>query len=150
MRKILFRGKTLENGQFYGRDSWITGYLFQPLSSITECKSCFCLICYTDGVDEYLKVTNCGQYIGIDDSNGQRCFEGDIVRFIDDGVEVFAVVSYDECNLQFVFETKFTLYTLSDIPSTFVNGKEERFTIIGNIYDNPNLLNFIVDKEFLK
>lgn len=139
MKNILFRGKTLTNG-FYKKNEWVYGDFLHFESANIIMPS---IVCYVDGVEHTFGVDFVGQYTGIDDNNGEKLFEGDIIKFIsEDGVEVIAVVTYDENAMQFVFETKFSIYTLSDIPSLFDNGKEERFEIIGNFFDNPELINF--------
>ena len=150
MKEILFRGQTRRYGEKRLNvagdkmpSNWVYGgickgdgdhSIIYGSNAYPDLRICDKYAVYSDTI---------GQYTGIIDKNGKKLFEGDIIKFIsEDDVEVIAVVTYDENAMQFVFETKFSIYTLSDISSIFDNGKEERFEIIGNIFDNPELINF--------
>ena len=75
-----------------------------------------------------------GQYTGMLDKNGIKIFEGDIVDFSDRSEgDDYGVVRYDENQTEFEFEYDQSLgryYYPEDIE------------VIGNIYDNPELLYF--------
>ena len=139
MREFLFRGKTwvsvdkMSSNWVYGGLSQGSGdrffiHTYQPVEKH---------VVYSDSVT---------QYTGILDKNGKKLFEGDVVKFIsEDSVEIHALCVYDVDLLQFVFETQFSFYTFSDIVSRYDQGLAEKFEIIGNIFDNPELVNWEVD-----
>lgn len=80
-----------------------------------------------------------GQYTGLRDKNGERIFEGDILIYVVDGEydvnEKYLVVFDDDeaaFRTKFYCEGKYMCYE-DIIPC-------ENFEVIGNIYDNPELL----------
>lgn len=149
MREILFRGKR-QNGVHKGE--WVEGNLFIPdrLDTPTEiCIGTSIIRITYDVIPETV-----GQYTGLTDKNGNKIFEGDILSV--------TVREYTrECGIR-----KFTGNTIKTVWSVeyaerrtqgngfFVFGKDRRFSlgltksviynanpeVIGNIYDNPELL----------
>jgi uncharacterized phage protein (TIGR01671 family) len=89
----------------------------------------------SEGLDKWPVYTDTlGQYTGLKDSKGNRIFEGDILEGADFTAEDggFGVVSFEDG----AFEVNG-----NNITGTFHEnywGKE--FEVIGNIYDNPELL----------
>lgn len=130
MRDIIFRGKRADNGE------WVEGSLIIVEDAHRIATSCL------QGDDENLLDTVCaykvipetvGQYTGLTDQNGTDIFEGDIIRNYDfteeDG---YAVVKYDGG----AFELN-----SGDISATFhENYWPYECEVVGNIYDNPDLL----------
>lgn len=127
MREILFRGK-------FGNE-WKYGYLtIEPRGlAIKEP--------YVNAASNiwHIDTKTVGQYTGLNDKNGNKIFEGDIVDFLDrsDG-DGYGVVRYDENETEFEFESDNICRSLG---SYFPKNIE----VIGNIYDNPEFL-----PEFLK
>lgn len=114
MRKILFRGKRFNDGE------WISGFL------VDERRIGNWLLC------ESVHPDTVGQFTGITDKNGKKIFEHDIVRFSNG---VFVVVFYD-CRMGFGFSG---LFGRGCVPG-FGMTAWEHIEIIGNIHDNPELL----------
>lgn len=83
------------------------------------------------------------QYTGLKDKNGKEIYEGDIVSFEDAECDaegyhdnVFlnrGVVSYDEVSMCYSFSNRQTV----DMEDLYIPTDAE---IIGNIYENPDLL----------
>ena len=115
MREILFRGKRLDNGE------WVCGFYAGGFSDgsheICNINSCTCerAEVYGDTV---------GEYTGLKDKNGKRIFEGDILSLRTGRPHV---VRFEDG--AFVLEN-------TAIPVRFAN----KFEVIGNIHDNPGLL----------
>lgn len=127
MREILFRGKRIDN------DEWTEGYLFKQWNRT------FLLWGMTGDIPNMIEVIpeTVGQYTGLTDKNGKKVFEGDVVEYAGScGEIVFA-----ECRGSFLSREK-DMYCewLSTLPR-YGTGIME---IIGNIYDNKDLLE---DKE---
>lgn len=131
MREIEFRGKRIDNGE------WVKGdFVDQGLQ--TELKAIFNkteeMIC------PYLvKPETIGQYTGLCDKNGTKIFEGDVVKLFriditNGGIELCAkceIVYSEDC---FFCKSNKTEYSLMP----YVRYKQ--IEVIGNIYDNPELL----------
>ena len=131
MREILFRGKRVDNGE------WVYGW--------------FCRVGdkYANIVEKDTEVLcsvstkTIGQYTGLTDKNGKKIFEGDIVD----------ITQYDNiyhkvhrCCRSKVFFSNFAFRTNvapdyeDEEPLSYWFWHDCDFEIIGNIHDNPELL----------
>lgn len=135
MREILFRGKRPSDGK------WVEGFLFEyaeagtciglePLSAndYSEIYS----VCY-DVVDP----ATIGQYTGLVDKNGKKIFEGDIVHCVARMDQANCVVVFENGEFRLVPERHYKAYTAgAGFHALRCFAKE----IIGNIHDNPELM----------
>lgn len=138
-REILFRAKRLDNGE------WIEGFLLKvtvlekPFSFIF--KDAFVY----DGRDvkaacrAVVDDDTVGQYTGRVDKHGKRVFEGDIIRLCD-GIPGFdvGVVLWDNNDQAYrIVQNPAENVALDDFGNY---GQPEYYEVIGNVYDNPELL----------
>lgn len=135
MREILFRGKRKDNGE------WVYGNL------ITDGEDVYVLPKedllkgldiggWIDGVQTYEVVPETvGQYTNLDDKNGTKIFEKDILSaHLDDGYPE------NETLLEVVWHNNGWYGKNGKFFDDFDNGFEKYFEVIGNIHDNPELL----------
>jgi uncharacterized phage protein (TIGR01671 family) len=121
MREYLFRGKTIANGK------WSEGNLL-----VTK-QGC----CITPDATVYVAVDpeTVGQYTGLTDKNGTKIFEGDIIDFLyRSGYDDYGIVQYD------ADETEFGFVYNSIYEGLGRHYQSKDIEVIGNIYDNPELL----------
>lgn len=111
MREILFRGKRIDT------DEWVYGNLI-------------CSKNYAIGSQQFplerptvVDPETVGQYTGLKDINGNRIFEGDVIRGTFHGYEETAIVSWR--GTEFVFP-------IWDM---------KRYEVIGTSYDSPTRIN---------
>ncbi|MGG0663437.1 YopX family protein [Viridibacillus arvi] len=88
-----------------------------------------------------------GQYTGLKDKNGREIFEGDIVSFVvfdylDSDVEYKGVVKY-RSGLYEIWKNADSEFFGSNGPFILNHAwlQDDEFEVIGNIYENPELLN---------
>ena len=131
MREILFRGKTLNGNEWViGAGVYKSeGYTWIITDDVTKTEN------RGTGSDAIIPET-VGQYTGLTDKNGKKIFEGDIVQY------------YGTYALEVFIENGHTKIRWFD---TVMNGEyDELFfgfdeslgecEVIGNIHDNPELL----------
>ena len=150
VREIIFRGKRVDNGER------AEGYLFKQWNRT------FLLWGMTEDIPNMTEVVpeTVGQYTGLTDKNGKKIFEGDIVKYSDE--ECYYPEEYTEFIGEIVFEKgAFGIGCLKDLPidldywcnnDNFVSLWEiywnlnccdhelPMLEVIGNIHDNPELL----------
>lgn len=118
MREIKFRGKRVDNGE------WVYGWLYKW--------------CRQEGGIERYSIQNdsgayqidpktVGQFTGLKDKDGKKIYEGDVMSecgevVFDDGAFAFADL------------------TGHQHPSRITQDRVRRLNILGNIHDNPELL----------
>lgn len=161
MREIVFRGKSINNGQ------WTEGnmiknedatFIVKPMQdSLLD----YCLDCPvpfdTDCMHQVIPAT-VGQYTGLVDKNGKRIFEGDIIMQNDNIIDLvqvcFGEFGVRDIDTEDVVDKVVGFYTRV-IPTDAISQmapfcydmqlndfwiKKLGSKVIGNIYDNPELL----------
>ena len=136
MREILFRGKRIDNGE------WVEGNYSIMLSGRVAIQPIGRIVTY-----EVLPTT-VGQFTGLLDKNGNKIFEGDIVRrFNSKEQEVMRyTVKWNTDCCMFVLMSEYTY--LGEYDSDFTVFYGEDLEVVGNIHDNPELLKD--DEDFKK
>ena len=129
VREILFRGKREDNG------NWIVGSFHKSIND--------CYIIPLPVVTSKSKVIpeTVGQFTGLTDERGKNIFEGDIVRYSErrlggEDVPVVNVVEFAEGG--FAVNNYFINHWLWN--SIDGNTQLSDIEVIGNIHDNPELL----------
>ena len=92
------------------------------------------------GVSRLIKFQNAilMQSTGLYDKNGKEIFEGDILGVDTDEEIVNLNIYWDSKHALFMFESK--KYNEKDLLAELVEDNTYPFEIIGNIYENPELL----------
>ena len=158
MREILFRGKSPVTNE------WIIGYLFNSRIRCNEVniiipQCSFYDLFFKDKLYQVLSPTVC-QYTGITDKSGAKIFEHDIISaHLDDLFpenETRLVVIWHDygffgINPRYIDYTQYQVDLITMITSQQSEMKDvlfdslenefvKKFEVIGNIYDNPELL----------
>lgn len=143
MRKVLFRGKRVDNGE------WVYWDALGMIVNIATGER--------DGTSRYIAQlppvdpATIGQYIGRTDKNGNWIFEGDIVK----NIRKSAWMGVEELVEQIIFcewNSEHCAFVFSDnVPNpidvcfgrptlTFIDNDIKDIQVIGNIHDNPELV----------
>ena len=156
MRTILFRGK-----EFSGaiNHSWLFGSLD---TTEKECPSIIYIDKFGNRCRVFLDPKTVGQYTGLTDKNGKKIFEGDIIRYADnDEYEMYLeslefpeeyegadfsrmwtvdeVVYGDKIGYP-AFDLNAHDFECNGLAELSESGGQWFYEVIGNIYDNPELL----------
>ena len=151
MREILFRGKRVDNGE------WVEGYLSKRRDLDGKLKHCIDfeekgVMCSSIVIPETV-----GQYTGLDDRNGDKVFEGDIVKitYNDRLTRRLEKEDYESYMKEFCLVEQVVFYKgafcskveIENMPlyrplgfDLYAKSMLKELEVIGNIHDNPELL----------
>ena len=136
MREILFRGK---GDKKYNDGMWYFGV---PI----RCDDGDWQIC-TNNSKRVVIPETIGQYTGVTDKNGERIFEGDIVKYKEackfgDNDEMEEAEEQYLCTniVEFKNGRFFPLPQRCDCEDYFFSYGSYDFEVVGNVHDNPELL----------
>ena len=144
-RKILFRGKDIEDGV------WASGYyakvkIYTPNKLFLKTGVRYKMIpmIFNEGNMTPIDIKTLGQYTGLKDKNGKLIFEGDIVSVYSDcdgyyveERDLRGVVMFDDENF-FDYEVSFN--HIRNCCLEYLANHRDNIEVIGNIHDNPELL----------
>ena len=118
MREILFKGKRVDNGE------WVYGFLVKMWGQ-------YHIVDQNNENSAYMiEPESVGQYTGLTDKNGKKIFEGDILL---KGFEkVLVKWNANQC--------RWGIYSNNYEICGFNESTQGYFEVIGNIYDNSELL----------
>ena len=131
-REILYRGARMGDGKFvYG------SLVFVKENDKSENELPHIVISYGPDTFDWFEVDpeTVGQFTGMTDKNGTKIFEGDIVRHIDTTCHVVEVV-----NSEVYFDTEMLEFGFRYSNELFHCQFNNEFEVIGNIYDNKEIL----------
>ncbi len=150
MREIIFRGKRLDNGE------WVYGSLFVGFKKSYICPEAIAMYNF-DGalcLGGFIEVdpSTIGQYTGLKDKNGKMIFEGGIIKADNGKQSSISVVKFGEYYPKMFYAMLDMFYP--GTPHLNATGfyaettkhediilfKSRHIEVIGNIYDNPELL----------
>lgn len=153
MREILFRGKRLDNGE------WVTGYYVRLHDPFKKKESHRIYIGYAEAEpdgNEYLfypdyfdvDPTTVGQFTGLNDKNGKKVFEGDIIEFGSRNLVVWwdqekfqwrakAVLDIPTSPYEYFRDKEWDDIDFGWIYAELPSIGKITTTIISNIHDNP-------------
>lgn len=129
MRKLLFRGKRKDNGE------WVYGYLYR----LSERLNPFIMFVNSNAESHEVISKTVGQFSGLTDKNGKEIFENDII--VDD--EEYSTFENTRKGIVKFYHGEFTSFYGQDLLGcdcydSLYSICKERY-VIGNIYDNPEL-----------
>ena len=141
MRENLFRGKCYDG-------KWVEGFYYKRTHYYGEPSVKHYIIVSTEALDydqvfEYHEVIpeTVGQFTGITDKNGKKIFEGDIVKTKYGRLCIvgwFSSPVHNGWDLETIRTAENCAHTR--YPDSFDLYKKENLEVIGNICDNPELL----------
>lgn len=139
MREILFRGKPTEDFEHFKifrpdmfKGNFVYGSLVVSCGRYYIVTHAMCSIrsCVNNGTTTMVEVNpeTIGQYTGKCDKNGEKIFEGDLVR---------AMMDYGPAGMM---ETIAKIHFVESLGSyQWKYFDMDTITIIGNVYDNPDI-----------
>ena len=133
MREILFRGKRVDNGK------WVYGLLCRVGDTYANIRRMDIGVLYS------VLTNTIGQYTGLTNKNGKKIFEGDIIKIVpdcdySDDYSISKVYSYNGVFCVDYHGDDFDSTALGFLKDYLPDGD---FEVIGNIHDNPELLEVV-------
>ena len=139
MREILFRGKRKDNGE------WVEGYYARKGVDKDTFKHFICVMTFNVNGNTYSSMfyltdievipETVGQFTGMTDKNGTKIFEKDILS-----AHLDNAYPEDETLLEVIWHNNGWYGKNEPFFEDFNNGFEKHFEVIGNVHDNPELL----------
>lgn len=151
MRRVLFRGKSKCNNEWiYGSLIRLSKEGFSGLDRygiIDKGDAIGSISCYNFQIDEIISTT-ISEFTGLIDKNNNRIFEGDIIKLYNGELrKVFfneetlqwemCFVNVKPCEVNHLINTQ----PLANITIELAYGYPCSTEVVGNIWDNPELLN---------
>ena len=141
MREIEFRGKRIDNSE------WIYGWLRQTGHQNIEKSNGQYIRTekYYQIQDEkynsqFVDETTIGQYTGLKDKNKKKMYEGDIIEIKVYDSFAKQCISTKKCVIEFKNGIFGVMFTKAQELTAFVHFTNTTFEVIGNIYENKELL----------
>ena len=165
MREIWFRGKRIDNFE------WIDGYFVNiarknPFIFTGKIDLNECIGGHLSPEMHAVFAESVGQFTGLTDKNGKNIFEGDIIRYSDlydyncyleslNNTEAYDNIDFGDLwtisNVVYGINMGYPAFDLnkhnfeSNALSELSESGDFYYEVIGNIYDNPELLEFEVE-----
>lgn len=132
MREIKFKGKNKDIGWVYGQLAYdINGNAYIILEVELDASYGFEETMLFATMWHKVDKETLGQFTGLNDKNGKETYEGDIVYIIPEDER--GIIRWDN-------ETARYVVVYDNIITDFDNWYGKDLEVIGNIYDNPELL----------
>lgn len=130
MREFLFRGKRTDNGE------WVYGNYCKAEMLNHGGTEHFIIEYSCDGSQYHIDPETVGQHTGLPDKNNVKIFEGDLSYYDWAGKQVLMSVIFEdgEFRLRPVLKYDFKVWDIR------IADQNKKLEIIGNIYDNQELL----------
>ncbi len=134
-REILFRGKSLDNNK------WFYGNYIEKIKPTEKEPTFWTCFIQDKAISMYeVKRETVGQFSGLTDKNGAKIFEGDIVEAWSEGYKHIGEIRWRlEGQPAIIIYPAFANQGFWKIHGD--KGMDNGVEVIGNIHDNPELIN---------